>query len=189
MMNNSTEHLYFIAILPPAAAIEQLMAYKHYFAQHYGARAALRSPPHITLHMPFKFKESKEPLLHKLLASFAGQCQPCRLTLNGFGAFAPKVIYVKVEDNPCLTAMQARLLRHMRRDLYLFNGNYKDMAFKPHVTVAFRDLKKAAFHEAWPQYAQKQVYLQFSTAHLTLLRHNGQQWQVHRQYPIGQEVA
>jgi len=184
-MGTISKDLYFVALLPPAASCGGLMAIKQHFADRYGAKAALRSPPHITLHMPFQFRAAHEATLHQVLAGYAAGCQPCPLTLHGFGAFAPKVIYIHVDHSPCLHDMQGGLLREMRRALYLFNGNYKDKPFKPHLTVAFRDLKKAAFAQAWAEFEQKDYHLAFMAQAITLLKHDGHRWHTYRQYPIG----
>ena len=52
--------LYFIAIIPPSPIFEQASELKNHFMQQYQSKAALNSPPHITLHMPFEWKEKKE---------------------------------------------------------------------------------------------------------------------------------
>lgn len=52
-------NLYFIALLPPAAVAEEITIFKHYIAQHYSSRRALRVMPHITLKAPFKQAETE----------------------------------------------------------------------------------------------------------------------------------
>ena len=44
------------------------MNIKQEFANRFNSKAALRSPPHITLHMPFKWKEEKEVKLIDVLS-------------------------------------------------------------------------------------------------------------------------
>ena len=51
---------YFIGIVPPFPIFEQVLEVKHYFRDHFQSKAALQSPPHITLHMPFDWKDKKE---------------------------------------------------------------------------------------------------------------------------------
>ncbi|MEM1238223.1 MAG: 2'-5' RNA ligase family protein [Cyanobacteria bacterium P01_H01_bin.26] len=57
--------------------------------------------------------------------------------------------------------------------------------FCPHMTVAFRDLTQAAFHQAWPEFERKPLTLDFTAQTLTLLRHDGQRWQIHQDYSFG----
>ena len=48
---------YFVALIPPSPVYEEAQALKEYFREKYNSKAALNSPPHITLHMPFFWKE------------------------------------------------------------------------------------------------------------------------------------
>ena len=62
---------YFIALVPPSPVFEQAQQWKEYFKVEFNSKAALNSPPHITLHMPFEWKTAKEELLMEKLATFA----------------------------------------------------------------------------------------------------------------------
>lgn len=53
-----SDALYFIALVLPSPLYEEVTRLKEYFRDRYNSKAALRSPPHITLHMPFKWKEN-----------------------------------------------------------------------------------------------------------------------------------
>ncbi|MEM9078853.1 MAG: 2'-5' RNA ligase family protein, partial [Bacteroidota bacterium] len=63
--------LYFIAIIPPDPIFSFALQQKEYIAEYYNSKAALRSPPHITLHMPFRLKESREAPLIQYLDNLA----------------------------------------------------------------------------------------------------------------------
>ena len=54
-----SESLYFIAVLPSEEIHEEITVLKHEIAEKYESKHALRSPPHITLHMPFKWKDKR----------------------------------------------------------------------------------------------------------------------------------
>lgn len=62
---------YFIAIIPPSPIESDVLALKNFFKEKYNSKASLNSPPHITLHMPFLWKEKKEEELNDALRSFA----------------------------------------------------------------------------------------------------------------------
>ena len=64
---------YFLAVVPPPPVYEEALAFKNYFKDHYASKAALRSPPHITLHMPFEWKLRKETQLIDGIDRFAQQ--------------------------------------------------------------------------------------------------------------------
>lgn len=168
---------YFIAIVPPAPVFDQALALKKYFRDQYGSKAALNSPPHITLHMPFNWKQKKEPELCKRLTLFSAGRSRFKIRLAGFSCFQPRVIFIRVCDNPVLQEFQRELESFCRRELNLFNAQYQDRPFHPHLTVAFRDLKKVAFEQAWEEFRQRDFEGDFLTDRITLLRHDGKSWQ------------
>lgn len=170
--------LYFIALLPPDNIASAVTAIKKDMAENFHSKAALRSPPHITLHMPFRWPDKKIEKLQLCLKEFAQTRHPFEVSLKDFGAFPPRVIYVEVEPNEPLDLLQRDLLSVMRKKLNIFNGNYKEQGFHPHITVAFRDLKPRSFKLAWDIYQHKRLSFGFLTTFISLLKHNGQHWEV-----------
>ncbi|GHE55541.1 2'-5' RNA ligase [Roseivirga thermotolerans] len=168
------EYRYFLAIIPPLELCDKIDSIKQEFADAYGCKAAFRSPPHITFHMPFQWREAKEARLFEALRS-AGPFEPFTITLNGFGAFEPRTIFIEPEPCPPLMKMNESLLQATKRKLHLFHAVHAG-GFHPHITVAFRDLKKAHFTEAWPVYASRVFKDEFDVKSFWLLKHNGSRW-------------
>lgn len=183
--NRNTESLYFIALLLPESLSTTVDKIKQDIAANYQSKAALRSPPHITLHMPFRVGDKKDAKLRMLLQDFAQGHAPFELHLKDFGAFAPRVIYIDVVPNEQLDELQAALIQKMRREMNTFNGDYKK-GFHPHITIAFRDLKPRNFRAAWEVYQEETFSSQFIASHISLLKHNGQFWEADEHYPFGQ---
>ncbi len=161
-----------------------MTALKKYFRDNYNSKASLNSPPHITLHMPFKLKAKKEDYLLKTLEEFALGQKPFSIQLNNFGAFPPRVIFIDVKTNSQLETLQRDLHKTCRQKLNLHNANYKEQAFHPHITLAFRDLRKAKFVEAWEEFAERKFKGNFTAHHLSLLKHNGKDWAVLREFSL-----
>lgn len=180
---------YFIAIVPPEPSYTETLDTKLYFRTMYNSKAALNSPPHITLHMPFFWKEKKEDLLKEKLNAFAGEASPFQIDLSGFGSFPPRVIFIKVATNPYLFALQSALQQFCKRELQLFNSDYKDMPFHPHLTVAFRDLKKEKFKEAWAEFENKSFDHSFPCSTFTLLKHDGKVWNTFQHFLLSNKPA
>ncbi|MEX2335942.1 MAG: RNA 2',3'-cyclic phosphodiesterase [Fulvivirga sp.] len=174
------QKLYFIAIIPPEPVHGDVLHWKHEFAEHYDSKAALRSPPHITLHMPFKWREDQEERIDQALKELVFTQQPFDVKLDGFGAFKPKTIFVQVMNNDSLNDLHEGIKRQMKQSLNIFNADYKDRPFHPHMTVAFRDLKKHRFTEAWEAFESRTYGAIFPVHAVTLLKHNGKFWEVHR---------
>jgi 2'-5' RNA ligase len=168
--------LYFIAIIPPMQIRNEIQLLKEYFKDTYQSKAALNSPPHITLHMPFQWKEPKEEKLLSALKKFAAGKSEVEVQLNGFSCFAPRVIYVNVQESEPLHLLQTELHRYCKTELNLFNAQYRAMPFHPHITLAFRDLKKDKFERAWTEFKERTFTGDFVTNKITLLKHDGKTW-------------
>jgi len=180
----SDEQKYFIALIPPEPLFGKIHELKNQVKEAYGARAALRSPPHITLHMPFIWSERKERRLVDTLREFAAGQKPIEVRIENFSCFPPRVIFVAVRESAELSQLQRELHRFCRVNLNLFNANYQDRPFHPHITLAFRDLRKAAFAMAWKEFSERELTGTFRVEALSLLKHNGKEWQLHATLPF-----
>lgn len=160
---------YFIAIIIPTPLFEEMEAIKNDLWQRYGLKGALRSPAHITLHRPFEWKEEREDQLIEALNRFAFT-DAFELRLNDFAFFEPRVVYAAVEQNEKLFELNARLKRYAARELGLLNEVNDERGFHPHVTVAFRDLKKPRFYELKPEFEKKQLQGSFNYSGFSLLK-------------------
>ncbi|MEQ8927148.1 MAG: 2'-5' RNA ligase family protein [Fulvivirga sp.] len=176
--------LYFIALLPPEPIYSEVSELKKYMSTEYGSKAGLRSPPHITLHMPFKIKEEKEHDLKASITELAQATNPFTVYLNGFGHFRDRVIYIHIENSDELTLLFHSVNEVMKKVFNVFNSDYKNRGFNPHMTLAFRDLKKQVFHNAWPEFEAKTFVKHFRAESLCLLKHNGESWGVYYKAPF-----
>jgi 2'-5' RNA ligase len=167
-------------------------AVRQAFADRYDSRKALNSPPHITLQPSFEWPTMAVDQLVTEIADFARTYAPVPVRLSGFGAFAPRVIFINVLHTWELLALQANLKADCLAQLGV-ESQGADLPFSPHLTVAFRDLTEPNFQRAWPVFKQQALGLsntdngeyQFVASALVLLRHDGQHWQIDRQIPIG----
>jgi 2'-5' RNA ligase len=176
--------LYFIALIPPTPIYEEALEQKNYFKEHYNSKASLNSPPHITLHMPFRWKEQKENDLVQKIKIFTKEFEPIKVCLDNFSAFPPRVIFINVVKSEALDQMQKSVHRFFKKELNLFNANYKEQPFHPHLTLAFRDLKKPNFKKAWEEFESKEYKAEFIADKIALLKHNGKVWQVFKEFNL-----
>lgn len=173
-----SEHLYFIAIVPPNSIQDQITALKKQVAEQFDSKHALKSPPHITLHMPFKWKEKKLDSLLDVIKGINDRLVPFQIDLKDFDYFEPRVVFVNVVDNESLTNLQKEVVAECRRKLKLDNANYKNHSFHPHITIGFRDLKKPNFYEAKRHFSQQRFVKSFETTSIVLLKHDGLRWNI-----------
>jgi 2'-5' RNA ligase len=175
---------YFVAVIPPDPVFEEALALKEYFREKYNSKAALNSPPHITLHMPFFWKEKKEEKLLSALQRFASQFTPIKVCLDNFSSFPPRVILINVTESDALDELQKSLHRFFKRELDIFNANYKERPYHPHLTLAFRDLRKEQFNLAWEEFSGREYKADFIADKIALLKHNGKSWDVLKEFRL-----
>ncbi len=181
---SSSKDRLFIALLPPEDVQEVANQIKQHFADIYNSRAAQTSPPHITLQPPFDWEQSDLPRLEEHLEIFARNQYPIPVTLQGFGSFPPRVIFIQPLKTPELMAIQKTLMVNLEQSLKIVHQASKNRPFSPHVTVAFRDLSRHNFRLAWEEFASQELNFSFTVNQLTLLKHNGHCWQIHREFPF-----
>lgn len=184
----AAKHRFFIALIPPPPIQEYANQVKQDFADRYQSRAAFRSPPHITLQPPFEWSLAELPRLQTCLQHFATVHSPVPVTLSGFGAFPPRVIFINVVKSVELLALQRNLEDYCASELGITHP-HRGRPFSPHLTVAFRDLSRQNFQVAWPVYADRSLQFEFMATELTLLSHEGSRWTVHSNYPLAVQSA
>jgi len=174
------EKLFFIAIIPPAELSENITEIKQDFADRFESRRALRIMPHITLKAPFKLAETKRKGLLEWFENLNISNGSFDVVLNGFGAFAnPKnpIIYIRPEESTSLLQLQQKLIDKIS-NLLPKEVLHSDEHFRPHMTVAYRDLLFRQFETAWQEYENKPFLGEFTVSSFSLLEHDGKKWHV-----------
>ncbi|TVR85733.1 MAG: 2'-5' RNA ligase family protein [Saprospirales bacterium] len=175
--------LYFLALLPPEDLREKVKEIKLEISRCYGASHALKSPAHITLQMPFRKKESAEQSMEEALSGFSEKCKPFYIELGGFDFFPPKVIFIRISDHRPLVALRNNLLPVLWERLELTKKQTGNR-FHPHLTVATRDLKDEAFPVAREDFSGREFSSGFEVKSLYLLKHNGKNWDIFKEFPF-----
>ena len=98
------------------------------------------------------------------------------ISILGYGAFVPRVIYLKVRPNLILQEMQKSLSGQIGAHLEI--PVQFDKPFTPHISLAFRDLSSEMFYKAWKKFEHKSFATNFTSDRLFLLRHNGNDWDI-----------
>lgn len=137
---------YFIAIVPEGDVQVRATELKMRLKEKFNLKYALRSPAHVTLKMPFLWNEAKEDRLSDKLECFFKEQSAFSLRLRRIGNFADRVIFIKVEEKKELFELQRQLVDFCKTELNLMQ-ELSDYAYHPHMTVAFKDVKKRMFSE------------------------------------------
>jgi 2'-5' RNA ligase len=176
--------LYFIAIIPHRELREEIRKIKERMKAEYGAGHALKSPAHITLQRPFKRSSEDEAEISAVLKRFASTEKPFTLDINGYGAFAPRVIFVKITQSEPVRALHLHLKEVLMTELHFNPGEImKDV--QPHISVATRDLTNESFSEAWPEFQTEEFITSFDVHSIFLMKHNGMNWDILEEFQFG----
>lgn len=178
-----SKQLYFIALLPPDEIKEDVRELKLIMKKRYDASHALKSPAHITLQMPFRREEEMESEMVDSLQEFASHQTKFTVNLNGFDAFPPRVLFIKVENHDPIQNLHSNVNTFLTESLQFADDEVKH-ELHPHITIATRDLNKAAFHNAWSEFEGREFQTSFEINSLTLLKHNGKYWDVFHEFPF-----
>lgn len=176
----SNQNLFFMALIPVREIREQIIAFEKDFANRFKAFKALKVPPHITLKAPFTCNDNAK---HELLSWFADlklQQKQFKIQLKNFAAFHNKnspVIYVNPIVTPELTRLQKELITGFG-SLFPAYLHPVDVSFKPHMTVAYRDLTPEMFKIAWNEYQHKSFDAVFDINAIHLMKHNSKKWEL-----------
>lgn len=175
-----TEQLFFIAIIPPEPIKKKVQKIKQDFANSYRVAHALKSPPHITLIPPFKINAQTEPAITDFLETKAKETSSFPLALQDYSCFKPRVIFLNPVFSRELEMLQKRLENAFYRRFPL--GKASTRPYHPHLTIAFRDLTRKKFYEAWSLYKEQAYKAQFQVDRFCLLRHNGILWEEYKEF-------
>ncbi len=167
---------YFLAILLPEPIAAEVTALKQEMKTRYNSGQALYAPPHITLHMPFEWNESKESAMFKPFQKKLSGFPNLEIGLNDFDAFPPRVIFINPDPSRKLIELYKKIGEIAREDLRLLNQDRLNKPFHPHVTIAFRDLKRERFEEAWEEFKSRKYHRSFICKSVWLLKKTDTRW-------------
>ncbi len=171
----NSQQLYFIAIICPEPYQTEITAIKNYFFDKYNCTVALKSPAHITLIPPFTLKQTTEDNLLQYLNIFKISLPELHISLDGFGRFDKRTLFLKPQTNESLFRLQETLLQYLIQKLPFLKPA---KVFHPHVTVANRDLTREAFDAEWPHFKDRQFKADFTVTNFALLKLTERKWQV-----------
>lgn len=175
------QNLYFIAVIPPQKICEEITHFKNDFANRFQSKAALKVIPHITLKAPFRFSAE----VHEHVIAWFKQ-MPVTVSffqqeLKDFGVFNSRhkpVIYVEPIMNWSLFHLQKQVLQNFLTTYPAVAPMNHEFEFKPHITIAYRDLKPHFFKAAWNEYQAKRYTAAFEINSFQLLEHNERGWNI-----------
>lgn len=165
--------LYFLGILPPENIREEITAFKEVVKTKFNSSRSLNAPPHITFIPPFWYEYAKEETLLAHLDKFNERFSSFEITLNDFGSFPPRTLYINVAENSALSKCQNSLRSHFE---VLQLNQVQRFGFHAHVTIASKDLAARTFPEADEFFQSLSYRRTFTTDRISLLRLRRKKW-------------
>lgn len=181
-MKETREAIYFVAVLPPEEIRREINIFKTYASKYFQSSHALKAPAHITVFPPFKWSEDREEELGNVLEDLALTEKKFYVQINNFDCFAPSVIYLKIIDSPGINRIHRTVVSKLYTEFELENKSPHQ--FSPHITVAFRDLKRNFFMKAWSHFARTNYERAFQADRITLLKHEDGKWEILDELPL-----
>ena len=168
---------YFIGLLPPPALETSLHQVKADLKAHFQVKYALQSPSHLTLKLPFRYKEAKEQELVIRFTSLLEEQPSFTLQLKGIGHFGRRNIHHQLAPSSPLLELQKGLRGFCKRYLHLVE-ELSDRNFQPHITLAYKDLKEVHFEEVLAFVKKYAVQAEFLVDRAYLLKNVEGRWKV-----------
>ncbi len=141
-----------------------------------------RVPAHITLKPPFETDEDGVQSVERALRSFARTIDPIPLTINGFGKFGFRTIYLNVNNEEAIECV--------RKSVSFMNTHFPWMPHpihegnKPHISVA-RFLDRTESRHIWRQLKDSRVRFSTYIDNVAILRKEERKWRLHTLIPLG----
>ena len=170
-------NLYFIAHLLPEELNERVQKFKLMMLDCFQCKVGLKSPAHITFIPPYYMDPSNEKRLINELDNFCSNQLTFEVSTSSFSSFKPRTIFIDVIQNSALKHLKAdcdhffaqKLIDHIKTD---------KRSFKPHITIATRDLKEIDFYAVYPWFEKQQFIESWQLSKLSLLKHDGRKWTI-----------
>lgn len=177
-----SQQLYFLALIPPPEIEAEVNHFKSIASQKFGSSHALKSPAHITLIPPFWWQEARLEHIVVVLQQQLIRSKQFEIELNGFACFKPRVIYIDVMPNSDLSRQHLLLKELFKRQWSL--EPERRTHYRPHMTVAFKDLSKSSFFRAWDYFRSQDYRRRFTVDSIYILVHLYGRWSVRSQIPL-----
>ena len=169
------QELYFVAVVPGEPVESEVHRFKADLNERFGTKAAMKAAVHITLFAPFRFDLKNEQPLFSALDNSVNEVSPFPVVLRDFDCFAPRVIFVGVEENFSLNRLQRKVKNEFLRIPGIV-ARPEFTEFHPHMTIGNRDWPEGAFEKAWKEYREKKYSATFMAEKISLLKLADGKW-------------
>ncbi|PWG81412.1 2'-5' RNA ligase family protein [Pararcticibacter amylolyticus] len=176
--------LYLTAILPPPSLAEEIDEIRKEISERFKVYKALKPPVHITLFHPVSIQDELEKYLVKWLKPVTLLHDKFEISLQNYDSFNNQTVYIDVVKNEFLGALQKDIASVYNKNRIEKKEVKSNNRFKPHLTVAYRDLSPETFSNLWPEFKDRKFKRKFTADRFTLLKHDTQRWNILEEFRL-----
>jgi 2'-5' RNA ligase len=141
-----------------------------------------RIPPHLTLKAPFDARNVSD--IQKTLARFATTHASADVTMDGFGHFDRRVIYIDIKPSVEAEKLITELTAELRKIPWLsFDAKENKDHKRLHATLAYADTRKI-FDELAKYLKDEKAQFQFKLDNVAILEREKEKWSIHSEYTL-----
>ncbi len=172
------EQTHFIGVTVSGQLAETVSSCRRWMHERFGCKSGHQTPPHVTLIPPFIFPDERRIVdLELALEGFIHRQKPFDGRFRGFGAFAERTVFVRVEPDPRWNAWHESVTEAVINafpDLI-----HRDKRpFTPHLTVSNRDIPLGAVPAALSHFDTLDLDVSIPIDHVVLFERTGTRWDI-----------
>lgn len=175
--------IYLLAIIPPHELSREIHQIRLLCSEKFGVLKALKPPVHISMYRPFRLEEEFEDNFIHIIQSATAEQVVFEQKIEDFEAFNNHAIVLRALLNPGILKLYT-IISTIMKDKGIDKHPTDIFPFHPHLTIAYRDIKPEVFPLIWKDYKNKKYNASFKADYLSLLKHDGNQWLVIKNYPF-----
>lgn len=176
--NNIPQQTHFIGVLLPEDITLTLEDCRRYMREAYGCKSGHGTPVHVTLVPPFRLQEeySTADLVRAIEKNVLPKGLGFTAHIDNFDAFGDRTLFANVIANDSWTRLRDETVKAV---LNACPGCTKkdQRPFKPHATVANRDIPAGVMTAALQVMNEMQLVEDFPTDNITIFERKGSRWE------------
>lgn len=173
-----------LALMPDVILNYQIEQERIRFSEKYKAYESLRRWIHITLEPPFATTDRVALLVVEKMKTVSTEIRSFLLDIQDYKFFGDHTVFLNLKPNQTLAILQERIHHALSVGFPVPLPLHQRKSFRPHITIAYRDIPKTSFPAIKSEYKQKAFRAEFPVTHFYLWRHTGVYWDVIESFPL-----
>lgn len=187
--NNIPQQSHFIGVLLPEDITLTLEDCRRYMREAYGCKSGHGTPIHVTLVPPFRLQEEycTADLVREIEKDVLPKGLGFTAHIDNFDAFGDRTLFANVVANDLWTKLRDETVRAILNACP--DCTKKDQRpFKPHGTVANRDIPAGVMTDALQVMNEMQLVEDFPVDNITIFERKGGRWEAAVTLELGDDI-